>query len=325
MDPNVATVLIRASVSGVLGTLLSVMFTGIIYKFGGALGGILSSAPSLLIPSTVGIILQYYNDEVELSTSMFAIPIGSIILLFYVFTWKIVLYYPEHWGSIRKLILTVVITYCVWGSLTVSVLYTTNYIKEQYNLPHLNVYIGLSCFAFQLFLGPFLLYHSPDQPPPSTAKINIIATVLRSFFVFCVVFTAVTLVLVDPTASGLATSFPAVFPTTIINIWLSQGPEYALGTLGPLISGCISGPIYTTLLYSFIQLFRSNLDMIPSIAVSASLAFIAAVVFGTISARVLVACRNKLKEKVKYATYERLEDEDETLPLIRQKPRYPSQ
>jgi hypothetical protein len=325
MDPEVTTVLIRASISGLLGTFVSILFTGLIYKFGGALGGVLSSTPSLLIPSTVGIVLQYYDDEVGLSSSMFSVPIGSIILLLYTFTWKIVLYLPEHWGSIRKLLLTIFLTYCVWGSLTVTVFYTTNYIKEQYNLPHLNVYIGLSCFASQLFIGPFLLYHAPDQPPPSSAKINIIATVIRSFFVFCVVFSAVMLVLVDPTASGLATSFPAVFPSTIINIWLSQGPDYALGTLGPLISGCISGPIYTTLLYTFIQLFRSNMDMIATIAVSVILAFISAVVFGTISARVLVACRNKLKEKIKYATYDRLEDEDETLPLIRQKPRYPSQ
>ena len=50
-----------------------------------------------------------------------------------------------------------------------------------------------------------------------------------------------------PFISGIISVFPAIFLTTMVSLWLSQGPAVPIGATGPMMLGSASVSIYALL------------------------------------------------------------------------------
>lgn len=97
-------------------------------------------------------------------------------------------------------------------------------------------YLCVSSIVFHIFLG---LWSNWDAvlTPKSTARVSVLSNCARTVAAGLAVFTAVMLGHINAVVGGVATTFPAIFGTAMISVWLTSGTAVSLGACEPLFFG----------------------------------------------------------------------------------------
>ena len=225
---------------GIFAGLVAILVTVAIEKFGGFIGGVLGTVPSTIIPAAAGV-YALEGDE-SLTASMSVVPIGMLINGVFLGVWIIL---PKYIASDRlKLPITVVSSLLTWGILALLSLIIAREVTGGTISEMTLGMIGLVLLAILAIM--FNL--SNRAAPKGLNKVPIIILSIRGIAAGLAI--AACLVLAEiglPFVAGLASAFPAIFLTSMVALWLSQGPQVPQGAAAPMMLGGASVSVYALL------------------------------------------------------------------------------
>lgn len=227
------TILLYALFAG----LVAILVTVAIEKFGGIIGGVLGTIPSTIIPAAAGV---YSIDGTEsLRDSMSMVPIGMLMNGIFLSVW---IYFPKYIKQEKlKLISTTIFALVVWLALAIFSL-------KLVELPPIqdlgNFIIGLIGFVL-LVIFSVLLNLNSIAAPKGENKVPMLILGCRGIAAalaigFCLILAKQGL----PLVAGLVSAFPAIFLTSMVALWLSQGSQVPRGAAAPMMLGGASVSVY---------------------------------------------------------------------------------
>ena len=225
---------------GIFAGLVAILVTVAIEKFGGFIGGVLGTVPSTIIPAAAGVYALEGDDS--LTASMSVVPIGMLINGVFLGVWIIL---PKYIASDRlKLPITVVVSLLTWAILALLSLIIAREVTDDTISEMTLGTIGLVLLAILAIM--FNL--SNRAAPKGLNKVPIIILSIRGIAAGLAI--AACLVLAEiglPFVAGLASAFPAIFLTSMVALWLSQGPQVPQGAAAPMMLGGASVSVYALL------------------------------------------------------------------------------
>ena len=228
-----SSVLLSALFAGIIATLVTLA----IERWGGLTGGLLGTMPSTIVPAAAGISLA--GDEVLLIQSLSIIPLGMLVNGLFLAVW---VYLPpklEHTKS--PLLLTTIAALLVWFMFGLLMLQGVDFALGSGITTWQIGFLGLALLIVLAIAMNWKVQPTPKGKQPVARTV----LVLRGSAAACAIGAAVWLSAQgQPFIAGLAAVFPAIFLTSMVALWLAQGPTVPQGAAGPMTMGGASVAIY---------------------------------------------------------------------------------
>ena len=221
---------------------MAIFATVCIERFGGKLGGLLGSLPTTIVPASLGF-HSHAANEVELSASLAVVPIGMLINAIFLYVWRILPpKLPGKFSLYSRLLTMSTSSLLIWAICAFAFLQAMDFVAS----PHI-LWVGI---AGQSILIAFGIWACKDgiPAPKGTRPVKAIVLLSRGLLAgLAVGFSAWISGLGYPILAGMASVFPAIFLTTMVSIWLSQGEAVQSGAVGPMMLGSSSVALYALL------------------------------------------------------------------------------
>lgn len=224
--------------------LVAVGATRAIERWGSTLGGVLATLPTTIVPASIGIASQTLMDG-RFPAAMAAIPFGMALNAGFLAIWATApSWLPARVGGRRRLALLLGVSLSAWGlgaaGLAVALPYAAGH-------P-----IGLLAAAIAMntliAAGGWTVSAGVGRPTAAAQSVPAAALVGRGLLAAGAVATAVLLsAWASPTIAAMAAVFPAIFLTTMVSLWLSQGEAVPTRAAGPMMLGSASVGAYALL------------------------------------------------------------------------------
>lgn len=209
--------------SGIFAGLMAIFVTVAIEKWGGVKGGILGTLPITIVPAAIGI---YAVDPLSFSKSMLVVPLGMLLNGATLCIWVILPPYLPKTGKLWITLASSLLFWLVAGVLVIQ--FEPNYTSA---LVSMVILISLSiivCFSLK-------------AAPRGRNKVRIPVLLSRGFAAGLAIGFAVWFGSQGhPELAGLASVFPAIFLTTMVSLWISQGETVPRGAAAPMMLGASS-------------------------------------------------------------------------------------
>ena len=232
-----ASILVSALLAGVVATAVTVA----IEKWGGLVGGLLGTVPSTIVPAGIGMYLA--GGEDALVVSMAVVPLGMLLNALFLGAWLVL---PRWFSNAsHPLLLTSIGALAVWFVLGMGVwfLLQNTVVGTLLTEQELAV-VGLALLSFIA-----VWFNRRPQPTPKGSN-AVSKTVLfaRGSMAAAAIGVSVWMAgLGFPLLAGLASVFPAIFLTSMVALWLAQGPTVPQGAAGPMMLGGASVAVYANI------------------------------------------------------------------------------
>lgn len=235
---GVETVWVSILLSAVLAGLVATAVTVAIERWGGLIGGLLGTAPSTIVPAGIG--LYVAGGEEELVSSMMVVPLGMLLNALFLGAWLVL---PGWFANTsRPLLWTTVGALACWGVLGFGVWFLLQ-----------NTRFGVMFTEHELAAGGLVLLlvtavwfnRRPHPTPKGNNAVSTSVLLARGSMAAAAIGVAVWMAgLGFPLLAGLASVFPAIFLTSMVALWLAQGPTVPQGAAGPMMLGGASVAVY---------------------------------------------------------------------------------
>jgi hypothetical protein len=231
---------LTALLSGLFAGLVAIATTTAIERLGGALGGVLATTPTTIVAASVGFSSRL--SGLDLRAALFSVCPGMLINACFLTVWRMLPpKLPQAWSLHRRLAAMVAASLGVWLTGAV-IMVLANRGKEDRNV-HNVVAAGWACSAILLVGGLVACYRLPESPK-SSKRVPLKTLLLRGLGSCVAVGTAVLVSAVDDVAAGFTSTFPAIFLTTMVGLWLSQGAGMPTAATSPMILGSTAVSFY---------------------------------------------------------------------------------
>ena len=226
------SVLLSAVFAGVVATAVTVA----IEKWGGLVGGLLGTVPSTIVPAGIGMYAAGGEDALVMSMSV--VPLGMLLNALFLGAWVVI---PRWFPNAPSLlVLTTVGSLVFWSLLGMVFLVAVD---------EVTTYLTLQQFALAglalLTVTAVVFNRRPQPTPKGTNRVSTFVLVARGVMAATAIGIAVGFSgLGFPTLAGLASVFPAIFLTSMVALWLAQGPTVPQGAAGPMMLGGASVAVY---------------------------------------------------------------------------------
>ena len=261
--------------------LVAILVTVSIERWGGVVGGFLGSMPTTIIPASIGIYLAS-KDQTAFAVAMCATPIGMLLDAGFLWYWRVIPPKLPRWTWKTRLLSMIVISMSLWA-LTAAATMISVWQLQKAGVGPLTLgwstMVALALFGILACLRPF-------PAPKGSRRVGWSNLLARGFLAAAAIGFSVWLSSTgNALASGLASTFPAIFLTTMVSLWISQGEAVPSGAVGPMILGSSSVPMFAMFAIAFFPRF--------SVAWGAALSWICAVLLTTIPASLWLRSRRK--------------------------------
>ena len=217
------SILLSALFAGIVATLVTIA----IERFGGRTGGVLATIPTTIVPAALG--MYSISSETEFAQSMSIVPFGMMVNAIFLLVW---IHAPQRWGL--SLFGTTILSLLVWtvigsvGLVASSQIQASGFDAFAYALSGLGLLIALGIWATW----------TSRPAPKGSRSVRPTVLVLRGSAAAIAIGIAVWLSgLSYPFISGLISTFPAIFLTSMIALWIAQGQDVPQGAAGPMMLG----------------------------------------------------------------------------------------
>lgn len=224
-------------VSAFLAGCIAVLVTLAIERWGGLTGGILGTMPSTILPAAAGIYLA--GDEVLFAQSLAIMPLGMLINGIFLSVW--IFLPPRLERSKSPLLTTALGALAAWFICGMLMLFGVEYALE----------LGVSSWSMAtlglvLIIGLAIRMNwNVREAPKGSEPVAFQVLILRGSAAAAAIGAAVWLSSQgQPFIAGLAAVFPAIFLTSMVALWLAQGPTVPRGAAGPMALGGVSVAVY---------------------------------------------------------------------------------
>lgn len=220
---------------------VAIAVTLLIEKYGGAVGGILGTVPTTIVPAAAGITLAS-NNYSDLNTSLAIVPAGMLINGIFLVNWRIL---PTYFNDTEKIYTTLItitlLSLIVWSLCGLIIL---KIIQVSYDSSLSSFQIGLIGQILLTILGITMSWRI-GATPRGKNRVNKYVIFSRGIMAAIAIGLAVWISSLGyPLLAGLASVFPAIFLTSMVALWISQGPSVPMGAAGPMILGGASVGVY---------------------------------------------------------------------------------
>jgi len=230
-------------------TLLSASFAGLvaigvtvaIERWGGRVGGLIGTVPSTIVPATIGI-GHLSADPDAFAAAMYMTPVGMWVNGVFLWTWKAPFRSTGRWAN--RLSTVLIASLSAWAALAWAA------VEGAEMLHHHG--LGLSSIALvataALLLAGVATCRGAPPSPAGHQRVGRLVLLARGVLAASAIGVAVTLAEVgSPLTAGMAAVFPAIFLTTMVSLWVSQGEAVQIGAVGPMILGGTSVSVFALL------------------------------------------------------------------------------
>ena len=281
MSPDQLAPLLDIAIPALFAGIVAVLATVVVERFGGSLGGILSSIPTTIVPAAIGIYGRNPNAD-EFRRAMAFVPVGILLNAGYLVMWRVI---PAQVGRrTRTHLLRWTIALALGGWLVVAgAIMLVNHafaptVEQQ-------LVIGCIAFAAGILLG-IAANRTPHPAPRGHNRVPRVVLGARGLAASIVIACALVLARMGlPVASGLASVFPVIFTTIMVATWLSQGAHVPTGAVGPMALGTLS--------VSAFALLSTVIFPVMNLALAAALCWILSVALVSVPAYLFLAHRRR--------------------------------
>ena len=220
--------------------LVAIVVTVLIERFGGVVGGALGTVPTTIVPAVAG--MAAAQGEQELMDSLSVVPAGMLINAIFLSVW---IYLPRataSLGSERSLAVTTATALLAWAMFGMVTILCIGELSEYGTGPWTIGMIGIALTAvFGIVLG-----WKPCESPKGSREVSKSILLTRGLMAATAIGASVWVAgLGYPLLAGLASVFPAIFLTSMVSLWISQGPSVPRGAAAPMLLGGGSVGVYS--------------------------------------------------------------------------------
>ena len=220
--------------------LVAIVVTVLIERFGGVVGGALGTVPTTIVPAVAG--MAAAQGEQELMDSLSVVPAGMLINAIFLSVW---IYLPRataSLGSERSLAVTTATALLAWAMFGMVTILCIGELSEYGTGPRTIGMIGIALTAvFGIVLG-----WKPCESPKGSREVSKSILLTRGLMAATAIGASVWVAgLGYPLLAGLASVFPAIFLTSMVSLWISQGPSVPRGAAAPMLLGGGSVGVYS--------------------------------------------------------------------------------
>ncbi|MBL6891550.1 MAG: hypothetical protein ISR22_05825 [Candidatus Poseidoniaceae archaeon] len=221
----------------ILAGIVAILVTLAIERFGGLVGGVLGTIPSTIIPAAAGF---YHIDGKEgLLSSMSIVPLAMMVNGLFLSVWIIL---PKYVSDKKTpLLFTTIASLFTWALFAYIALSIADYSVSVDISPATLGVLGLVC----LILVSIFFNIKTRPSPKGDNKVPILILSIRGVAAAIAIGSALILAQIgQPLVAGLAGAFPAIFLTSMVALWISQGVTVPQGAAAPMMLGGASVAVY---------------------------------------------------------------------------------
>ena len=222
---------------GIFAGLVAILVTVAIERFGGVIGGVLGTIPSTIVPAAAGVYL--IDGKESLISSMLNSSYWDANK--WIISWRMDGVSRFIKDERLRLPSTIAASLSAWAVLALTSLmivrHITNGIISELALGLVGLF-ALACLAIFFNIQSIAAPKGINKVPLVILSIRGIAAGLA--IAFCLFLAELEL----PFLAGLASAFPAIFLTSMVALWLSQGPQVPRGAAAPMMLGGASVSVY---------------------------------------------------------------------------------
>ncbi len=261
-------VIISAAAAG----LVAILATVAIEKLGGRRGGVIGTLPTTVVPAAVGFWWGAANVA-DFRDALYVVPAGMMVNALFLWSWRVLPVRLPDWTLRTRLLVMIALSMAAWGVMAFLLLQAT----EAYRGAALPMPVwGWGFFLAAVLFGTVACLRN-GPAPAGTRHVGPVTLLARGVLAASAIGLAVALATVaGPVIAGIVSIFPAIFITTMVALWLSQGEAVPSGAVGPMMLGSTSVSAYA--------LLAATLMPLTGAAVGASLAWIGSVLLVTLPA-----------------------------------------
>lgn len=256
--------------SGLFAALVAIGTTVAIERWGGRAGGLIGTMPSTIVPASIGIASTGGTGD-TLFLAMCAVAPGMLLSASFLYMWRVIPPRLPHTSLWLRLLMAAGLSLTVWVTGAVAVVVGLRELRGD------TVATGVSaaiCLALMVGIG-VAACRSGGSAPGGKKPVSIAVLCGRGLLAGVAISTAVWLgTLGHPLVAGVAAVFPAIFLTTMVALWWSQGEAVQAGAVGPMMLGASAVASYAV--------FAGFLMPWLGIAAGAACAWFAAVLTTTV-------------------------------------------
>ena len=250
----ITSILLSALFAGIVATLVTIA----IEKFGGRTGGVLATIPTTIVPAALG--MYSISGETEFAQSMSIVPLGMMVNAIFLLVW---IYAPQRFDL--SLVGTTILSLIVWTLIGSLGLLISSELQES-GVAALTY--AISGLGLLILLGVWTTWASRPAPKGSRS-VRPSVLVLRGSAAATAIGIAVWFSSLSyPFVSGLVSTFPAIFLTSMIALWLAQGQDVPQGAAGPMMLGGASVGVYAVVAIVLFPMFGPVLGSIVTWLIS---------------------------------------------------------
>ena len=223
--------------------LVAIAVTMAIERWGGRLGGVIGTLPTTIVPAAIGIYGQSPNVG-AFRDSMFMTPVGIFINVGFLLFWRLIPPFLPDWSIRKRLLVMIFVSLGLWFVVALTTILGVGWVRSR--VDSLEV-LGVASTVVILMCGVLACVKSPPAPR-GTRKVGVWALLARGALAMAAIGGAISLASSGGAiAAGIASVFPAIFITTMVSLWWSQGEAVQVGAVGPMMLGATSVAAFAVL------------------------------------------------------------------------------
>eukprot|EP00698_Gefionella_okellyi_P007302 TRINITY_DN1774_c0_g1_i1.p1 TRINITY_DN1774_c0_g1~~TRINITY_DN1774_c0_g1_i1.p1 ORF type:complete len:303 (-),score=65.84 TRINITY_DN1774_c0_g1_i1:818-1654(-) len=202
-------------------------------------------------------------DLQQLQDAMFTLSCVVCINTIFLALWRVVprlgaLGRIERLGA--RLVAVSGVTLLIWLAMAMALL-TVETVFLVYGLPL--VALAVLASVTVLVMGLLLTIVRPIAAPKGTRPVSKWMYLARGTLAALCVGGGVFLARLSPVVGALTALFPAIYLTTVVALWWSQGEDVQRGAVGPMILGSWGLTVYA---FPFVGFYRTFVPLMPQVA-----------------------------------------------------------
>jgi hypothetical protein len=223
--------------AAVFAALIAIAATIAIERFGGKLGGLLGSLPTTIVPASIGF---WYGsvDGSNFENALFAVPVGMLVNSMFLYSWR---FFPNRLPFLNlsfKLLTMIVVSIFIWIVCAVSMVEMMQILEDKMFT------VSIVATMVLILIGIWACLYNPPAPKGKRV-VSFWVLLARGLLAGAAIGISVWIAGMGiPLLAGIASVFPAIFLTTMVAVWVSQGESVQAGAVGPMMLGSASVSVY---------------------------------------------------------------------------------
>ena len=234
-------------VAGLAAGLVAIGATVAVERLGGRLGGLLGTLPSTIVPAAAGIWSNTLahasgSDATEaFAASMGAVPVGMWVNVLFLAAWRVGPRWLPRAALPVRLGAMVLVSLFVWSTVAFAAVWGLDLLQHR---GHSMVRVGIAAMVLATATGLWAT-RVPGPAPKGKRSVGPVTLLSRGVLAALAIAGAVGLAgVAGPLISGMASVFPAIFLTSMVSLWWSQGEAVQGGAVAPMMLGATSVSAY---------------------------------------------------------------------------------